>query len=87
LYHSPGLRDGVPAQGTRVRPDHPTIVGAELTSAWIILAGNKFGRLRVFRLGWDYPQTVLGCDPIKPCEEFFIFVERAAQRNSTHPLL
>jgi hypothetical protein len=79
LYHSPGLRDGVPAQGTRVRPYHPTIVGAELTSAWIILAGNKFGRLRVFRIGWVYLQTVLECDPIEPCKDFSIFVERAAQ--------
>jgi hypothetical protein len=29
LYHSPGLRDGVSTQGTRVRPDDPTILGAQ----------------------------------------------------------
>ncbi len=48
LYHSPGLRDGVPTQGTGVRPYHPTILGAQEQGSGFILAGNKFGPSQVF---------------------------------------
>jgi len=65
LCHSPGLRDGVSTQGTRVRPYHPTIFGAEITSARIILAGNKFGWSPVLRVGWVCVKSLLRCNPEK----------------------
>jgi len=48
MYHSPGLRDGVSAEGTRLRPYHPKILEAQQQVSRIILAGNKPGRSQVF---------------------------------------
>jgi hypothetical protein len=43
----------VSRQGTRVRPYDPTILGADLSVARAIPAGNKLGRPQVFRVNWD----------------------------------
>ena len=58
MYHSPGLRDGVSRQGTRVRPYHPTIFLAGLVIARIIPAGNKFGRSQVLRVEGECGQAM-----------------------------
>jgi hypothetical protein len=65
LYHSPGLRDGVPAQGTRVRslPSHN--LWSRLAKARVFLAGNKLGRSQVFRIVWDCAYVLPGRDPGK----------------------
>jgi hypothetical protein len=58
MYHSPGLRDGVSSQGTRVRPCPPELLGAESRIANFSFAGNKLGRSRVITVGRDSRQAV-----------------------------
>ena len=53
MYHSPGLRDGVSSQGTRVRPCPPEVLGAESILTRFAMAGNKFGWPRVPLFGWS----------------------------------
>jgi hypothetical protein len=59
MYHSPGLRDGVSSQGTRVRPCPPELLGAESAIARFSIAGNKLGRLQVIMVSWNFQQTEL----------------------------
>jgi hypothetical protein len=53
MYHSPGLRDGVSSQGTRVRPCPPEVLGAESILTRFAMAGNKFGWPRVPKFSWN----------------------------------
>jgi hypothetical protein len=86
-YHSPGLRDGVSKQGTRVRPCHPKILGAVFAIARNILAGNKFDRSRVLIVAQFCGQTLFGCDLEKSEQEIFEFRGTRSSSNRPNPLL
>ena len=63
MYHSPGLRDGgvTPGYACATRP--PEIIGVEQKVPGVTLAGNKFGPLQVFPVGWDCVSTLLPPNP------------------------
>jgi|HubBroStandDraft_1064217.scaffolds.fasta_scaffold05338_6 hypothetical protein len=81
MYHSPGLRDGVSSQGTRVRPYPPELLGAESAIARFSFAGNKLGRSRVITVDWDFQQIVLESERARPSQALFEFLGARNFRN------
>jgi hypothetical protein len=86
MYHSPGLRDGVSSQGTRVRPCPPELLGAESAIARFSFAGNKLGHSQVITVSLDFRHAVLEREPVGLAPALIDFLGSRNFRNGLNHL-